>query len=179
MVSHWCLSDSTSPQISGSLLNIQGDLNGTVVWIVRSCPLISKSFSPFANALGIVPSVPVTTDITLTFMSHIFLSSLAKTWYLSFFWFYSIFCWDDKVHDSPGSLWLSLVLIVWPRLGVLSLSHVLWVSIFRSDSGLCLYHLFVWSNSIFLHNSLWISFSTQPCLALYSFSAWLLHSLII
>ena len=49
----------------------------------------------------------------------------------------------------------------------------------RTGAGLCLYHLFVWSNWNFLHISQWITLPTQSCLALYSFCANLLHSLII
>ena len=49
----------------------------------------------------------------------------------------------------------------------------------RSDSGLCIYYLFIWSNFNFLHNSQWITFPTQSCLVLYSFWANLLHLLIM
>ena len=49
----------------------------------------------------------------------------------------------------------------------------------RIDSGLCIYHLFVWSNFNFLHKSQWITFPTQSCIVLYSFCANLQHSLII
>ena len=41
-----------------------------------------------------------------------------------------------------------------------------------------IYHLFAWSNFIFLHNSQWITLPTQSCLVLYSFCVNLLHSLI-
>ena len=41
-----------------------------------------------------------------------------------------------------------------------------------TGAGLCIYHLFVWSNLNFLHIS-------QSCLALYSFCANLLHSFIM
>ena len=44
------------------------------------------------------------------------------------------------------------------------------------DSGLCKYHLFVWSNLNFLLNSLWITFPTQTCLILLLCTN-LLHSL--
>ena len=37
------LSDSKSPQISRTLLSILADLNNAVVWMVSTCPLISKS----------------------------------------------------------------------------------------------------------------------------------------
>ena len=44
---------------------------------------------------------------------------------------------------------------------------------------LCIYHLFVWSNFNFLHNSQWITLPTQLCLVLLSFCDNLLHSLIM
>ena len=47
------------------------------------------------------------------------------------------------------------------------------------DSLLYIYHLFVWSNLNFLHNTQWITFPTQSCLVLYSFCANLQHSLIM
>ena len=49
----------------------------------------------------------------------------------------------------------------------------------RIGAGLCIYHLLVWSNFNFLHISQWITLPTQSCLALYSFCANLLHSLIM
>ena len=52
------------------------------------------------------------------------------------------------------------------------------VSFSRTGPGLCIYHLFVWSNLNFLHISQWITLPTQSCLALYS-CANLLHSLIM
>ena len=49
----------------------------------------------------------------------------------------------------------------------------------RTGAGLCIYHLFVWSNWNFLHISQWTTLPTHSCLALYSFCANLLHSLIM
>ena len=49
----------------------------------------------------------------------------------------------------------------------------------RTDSRLCIYHLFVWSSLKFLHNSQWITLPAQSYLVLYSFCANLLHSLIM
>ena len=49
----------------------------------------------------------------------------------------------------------------------------------RTGAGLCIYHLFVWSNWNFLHISQWITLPTQSCLVLYSFCANLLHSFIM
>ena len=49
----------------------------------------------------------------------------------------------------------------------------------RTGAGLCIYYLFVLSNSNFLHTSELITLLTQSCLVLYSFWANLLHSLIM
>ena len=58
----------------------------------------------------------------------------------------------------------------------MSKSHrSLWVSFSRIYAGLCIYHLFVWSNL----NFLWITLPTQSCLVLYSFCANLQHLLIM
>ena len=57
--------------------------------------------------------------------------------------------------------------------------RILGVSFSKTDSGLFIYHFFVWSNLNFLHNSQWIIFSTKMCLALYSFCVNLLYSLIM
>ena len=59
------------------------------------------------------------------------------------------------------------------------LRRILCISFSSKDSGLCIYHLFVWSNFNFLHNSQWISLPTQSSLVLYSFFVNLLHSLIM
>ena len=48
-----------------------------------------------------------------------------------------------------------------------------------TGTGLCLYHLLVWSNLNFLHISQWITLPMQSCLALYYLCANLLHSLIM
>ena len=53
------------------------------------------------------------------------------------------------------------------------------VSFSGTDSGLCIYDLFEWWNFNFLHNSQWITFFTQSFLVSNSFSANLLHSLIM
>ena len=62
----------------------------------------------------------------------------------------------------------------------MSKSHrSLCVSFSKTGAGLCIYHLFVWSNLNSLLISQWINLPTQSCLVLYSFCANLLHSLII
>ena len=90
MVSHWSQRDSRSPQISRTLLSILADLNKTVVRMISTRPLISTSSITCTNPLVTVPSVPVITGITLTFMSHsccccfvFFLSGWGSSWLLS------------------------------------------------------------------------------------------------
>ena len=53
------------------------------------------------------------------------------------------------------------------------------LSFSRKDSGLYIYHLFVWSNVNFLHKSQRMILLTQSYLVLHCFCANLLHSLIM
>ena len=53
------------------------------------------------------------------------------------------------------------------------------VSFSRTDSGLFIYHLFVWLNFNLWHNSQLITLPTQSCLVLYPFCANLPYSLIM
>ena len=51
----WCffyrsLSDGKFPQVSRTLLTILAYLNNDVVWMLSTCPPISKSFSPFTKS---------------------------------------------------------------------------------------------------------------------------------
>ena len=85
MVFHWSLSDSKSPQVSWTLLSILAVLNNAVVWMVSTRPPTCKSSSPFSNPLVTVPNAPITIGIIVTCMFHSFFSSLARSWYLSFF----------------------------------------------------------------------------------------------
>ena len=85
MVFHWSLSDSKSPQVSSARLRILAVLSNAVVWIVSTRPPTSKSSRPFNNPLVIVPNVPITIGIIVTFIFHSFFNSLARSRYLSFF----------------------------------------------------------------------------------------------
>ena len=143
--------------------------------MVPACPTISNSSSPFIKPLGIVLSTPITIGITVTFIFHSFFSFLARSEYFSLFLFSLIFTpWTARTTKS--TIWQILVffccqsldLVIWLELGDLFLSKIP-----RIDSGLCIYHLVVWSNFNFLLNS------TQSCLVLYSFCTSLLHSFII
>ena len=84
----------------------------------------------------------------------------------TFFQFYSVVCWDAKVHNSANFLFLLIII----RSGCLT--EIRWfvcisksqrslcVSFSRTDSGLCEYHLFILLNFNFLHNFLWITLPT-------------------
>ena len=71
-----------SPHVSSTLLSILAELNNAVIWLVSTCPLVSKSSSTFVNLLRIVPSASITIGITVTFMFHFF-CFLARSRYFS------------------------------------------------------------------------------------------------
>ena len=183
MVFHWSLSDSKSPRISRTLLSIVDVLNNAVVWMISTRPPTSKSSRPFNSSLVTAPKAPITIGIIVTFMFHSFFNSLARSRYLSFFSHsFSFIQWSD---NFASSLFLLIIirhgLMAEIRRSVCMLkSHrSLCLSFSITDAGLCIYHLLVWSNLNFLHNSQWITLPTQSCLVLYSFWANLLHSLIM
>ena len=149
--------------------------------MVSVCPLISVSSTPFINSLMTVPRAPITIGINITFMFHSFFSS-----------FFSLSCnltlWSAKTAKSTilQVLFFLLIIIMSGHLAEIKWSicmskslRCLCVSFSRTDVELCIYHLFIWSNLNFLHNSQWISLPSQLCLFLYSFSANLLHLLIM
>ena len=166
MVFHWSLSDSKSPQVSRTVLSIQAVLN-VVVWMVSTRSPISKSSSPFSNPLVTVPNAPITIGIIVTFMFHSFFNSLARSRYLSFFSHsFSFILWSAGTAKSTILLVLFFLLTI-IRSGLLaeirwsvcmSKSHRSSCVLFtRKGVGLCIYHLFVWSNFNFLHISQWIT----------------------
>ena len=124
-------------------------------------------------------------------MFHSFFNSIARSKYLSFFSlcffpFYSVVIQDSKVHNFASFLFLlfitkrSILLAknMWSM--CITKSHRSFcVTFSKTDSGLCIYHLLVWSHLNFLHISQWFTLPTQSCLVLYSFCANLLHSLIM
>ena len=66
------LSDSKSAHDSKILISIESNLNNALVWVVFTCPLISKFSSLFTKSLEIVPSALITNDIAVTFIFHMF-----------------------------------------------------------------------------------------------------------
>ena len=194
MVFHWSLSDSKSPQVSRTLLSILAVLNNAVVWMVSTRPPTSKSSSPFSNPL--VTVLNATNYNWYNCHLHVpqFFQFSSKVEVLilhfTFFQFYSVVSRDSKVDYFASSLFcLLLLLLIIIKSGLLAgirwsvcmlKSHKsLCVAFSWTGARLCIYHLLIWSNSNFLHISQWITLPTQPCLALYSLCANLLHSLII
>ena len=125
-----------------------------------------------------------------------FFNSLARSTYLSFFFFFcflsTLLCGQLEKQNpqfSKSLFLLLLLLLIIIRSG--RLAEIRWsvcisksqrslcVSFFRTDSGLCVYHSFLFSSFTFLHISYRITVPTKSCLVLYSFCANLLHSLII
>ena len=70
-----------SSQVSSAICSILADLRNAIVRIVSTRPLISKSWCSCTNSLVFVPSAPITTGITVTFMFHSFFNSLARSRY--------------------------------------------------------------------------------------------------
>ena len=152
--------------------------------------LISKSSSTGTNTLVTVPRAPITISMISIFLLYSLFNSLTKVEILisffTFFKFYSVVSRDSKVHNSASSLFFLLIISrsdrlieIWWSVCFLKCLRSLFVAFSRTDTGVYIYHLFVWSNFNFLHNSQWITLATQSCLVLYSFCASLLHSLIM
>ena len=72
MVFHWNLSDSKSPQLTRTLLIILAVLNNAVVWMVSTCPFISKYSTTFINPFVTVSRASIANGIIATFMFHSF-----------------------------------------------------------------------------------------------------------
>ena len=112
------------------------------------------------NPLGIVPNAPIIAGITDSFIIHRIFSNLAKCRYLfRFSLIYSV----RQVFLFLLTITSRLVEIKWSVCKSKS-GRSLCVSCSRNDTRLCMYHLFIWSNFNFLHNSQWITFPTQSCL---------------
>ena len=108
--------------------------------------------------------------------------------YLSFHVPSNLFC-GPPGQQSRQFYKFSFFLLIIMRFGLLArIRSSVWmlkshrslcVSFFRTGAGLCICHLFVWSNWNFLHISQWITLPTQSYIALYSFCANLLHLFIM
>ena len=153
MVSHWSLRDNKFPQVFRTLLSILADLNNAVVWMV-STSVISKSSSPPTNLLVTVPRAPITTGIIVTFMFNSLFNSLARSMYLCFFSYSFNFTLWSAGSEKSTILHVFFFLLIILRSG--RLAEIWWSvciskpqmrfcdSFSRTDSGLRIYHSFVW-----------------------------------
>ena len=155
-------------QVSWTLPCILGRINNSVIWMVSTRSLISKTTSPNTNYLVRVPRAPIKNGCTVTSMFYSF--SIPKqgsdtSLSLRFSSFYTLVCWDSNVHNFGSSFfcWLSLDLVFW-SVCISKSQIILSFSFYGIDSGLRIYHLFVLSNLNFLHNSQLIIFHNQSCL---------------
>ena len=124
--------------------------------MVSTYSLISKSFSPFTNFLGIAPSPPTKIGVSVTFMFHVFLWFSSKVQIsISLFVSFIFTLWSGRMSKFTLRLvlfffgWLSLGLVVWPILGDPFVSQNfrdVYVSSSRTSSGLCIHYLFEGSN---------------------------------
>ena len=148
----------------------------------------SKSSSPFSNPLVTVPNAPITIGIIVTRMFLSFFNSLSRSRYF-FSHSFSFILWSAETAKSTILQVLFFFfffiiksdLLAGIRLSVCMLksNRSFSVAFSMTGTGLCIYHLSVWSNLNFSPISKWITLSTHSCLALYSLYANLLHSLII
>ena len=165
MVSHWNLSDSKSSQVSGTLLRILADLKNGVVWMVSTCPLISKFSNPCTNLLVIVPCAPITIGITVTFIRFpskiqvltlptksclILYSFCASLLHLIIMWLFVsslsqhnirlLFC---CVLSILALIWLGLIVLFWAAIRRDSISLVRFPFLTTSTFSRVRYHLLV------------------------------------
>ena len=137
-------------------------------------PLISKSSSPWTNLFITVPSTPITLIFNIFFFSSLVYILISL---FAFFQFYSVVSRNCKIYYSACSLLFQFLFFFFFSLFFLltitrcaRLAAIQWsvcisnsqlflrVSFSRTDSKLCIYHLFVWSNLNFLHIFQWITF---------------------
>ena len=179
---------STGVWVTANLLKSPGLFS--VLWLISTMLYFGQSPPlPCINPLVTVPRASITIGKIINFMFHSFFNFLARSRYLPLFSdSFNFTLWSAGTAKSTILQVLSFLLIV-IRSGYLA--EIRWsicisnsprswhISFSRIDSGLCIYHLFVWSNFNFLHNSQWIALPTQSCLVLYIFCANLLYSLIM
>ena len=185
MASHRSSSNSQSPQVSRILLSILADLNNAVVWMVSTHPLFSSGTScPWTNCTKSTNYNWYHSYFHVTQFFQFSSKVEVLIFLFAFFLFYPVVSWDSKVHKSVSSFFFLLTRsgclaeIRW-SICISKSQRCLCIFFSGTDAGLCIYHLFLWSNLNFLHNSRWITLPIQSCVVLYSSCANLLHSFIM
>ena len=111
--------------------------------------------------------IPIGTIVTGIFSSYFFqFSSKVEVLILLFtsFQFYSVVSRDSKVDNFVNSLFFCWLFVksgrlseIWRSMCLSKSYGSLCVSFSRTDPGLCIYHLFLWSIKISLHITQWIT----------------------
>ena len=97
-----------------TLLNILAHLNNAVVWMISTCPFISKSSCPLYQSF--CDCTKSTNDNWYNLHLHVpqFFQFLSKVLVLillfTFFQFYPVVSWNSKVHNSASSLFLLIII---------------------------------------------------------------------
>ena len=135
-------------------------------------PLISNSNRLFSKPFRTATNAPTKISISITFMFLQFSGQLQEFVYLfgffSFFYFHSVFRWNNQIYKMTGSFFFFFFLLINFRscllTGIWLFVRISKPQIILCDSFACavfdlyIYHLVIWSNSNLLHNSKWISF---------------------
>ena len=125
---------SKCPRVSRTLLSIPADLNNAVFCMVSILTLIFNSFSLYSKPFGTVSSAPTKIGITETFLFYSFFQLLCK---IQIFFYLFVFFYFHEI---------------WWSFCFSKFKWIFCISFFQTDSGLCIYHLLVWSNDNLLPN---------------------------
>ena len=132
--------------------------------MVCTCSLNSKFSWPF-TILGWLNQAHQLQLISLSLSYFIFFRSLASSRDLYLFSLPLIFLCDLLGKQSLLFGWFTFLFVITRSVGlaktrwsivILKPRSSLYISFSREDSRLYIYHLFVWPNSNFLHNSQWV-----------------------
>ena len=111
MVFHLGLSESKSPQVTGILL---ADFINAIIWMASISSPFSYSSTSYTKPLGTIPDTKITIGTTVTFKFFNYLSSLARSKYLSLFFFLwfslcGLLRWQNQVDGKFSFLFLFFV----------------------------------------------------------------------
>ena len=144
------------------------------------CPIFTMLLFGWSPLILLFPSHPVPVLIlcdctkrtnynwiTINFMFNSFFNFLARSRYVSFFLLsFNFTLWSAGTAKSTILFFLLIITrsghlakIRW-SVCISKSQRSLCISFYRTDSGLSIYHLFVWTNLNFLHNSQWITLPT-------------------
>ena len=172
------MSDSKSPQVSRTLLNILAVLSRFILRFPSHPAPLPRLWEPFqVRQLQLVsPSLSCSTaflvlgqdpSICLSFRFLLFSPRGLNDkvhfkanflFFFSLFFFFSFFFFSFLYY-----------LVFWQGLDDMFVSQNprrFHISFSRIDSGFCIYHLVVWLNFNFLNNSQWLTFPIHSCLVL-------------